>query len=79
MSGLKMSDLILAIGDENVVFQNLDSCATSLNYTAKSGSKITFGTEEPITPSGTKRLGLILWLDRDAVAKAVAASKASQS
>lgn len=76
---LKMSDLILAIGDENVVFQNLDQCATALNYNANSGTKITFGTEEALTPSGTKRLGLVLWLDRAAVAAAVAKSKEPQS
>ena len=68
---MKMSELILAIGDDNVQFQNLDQCATALNYTAKSGTKITFGTEQAISPNGTSKLGLVLWLDREAVASAI--------
>lgn len=62
-----MTELISKIGDENIKFQNLDISAISLNYNHKKGSKITFGTEEPITPDGTERLGLILWLPRDKV------------
>lgn len=68
---MKMSELILAIGDDNVEFQNLDSCADSLNYSAKKGTKITFGTDMPLTPEGTRKLGLVLWLDRDAVKEAI--------
>lgn len=73
---MKMSELILAIGDDNVEFQNLDQCSTSLNM---KGSKthITFGTERRLTPEGTDKLGLILWLDRKAVADAVAKAKAA--
>lgn len=74
---MKMSELILAIGDDNVEFQSLDQCAVSLNYTAKSGTKITFGTQRSVTPGGTDKLGLVLWLDRDAVKAAIAAEKAS--
>lgn len=62
-----MTELISKIGDENIKFQNLDSCSISLNYDHKKGSKITFGTDELITPDGTERLGLILWLPRDKV------------
>lgn len=62
-----MTELISKIGDENIKFQNLDSCSISLNYDHKKGSKITFGTDELITPDGTDRLGLILWLPRDKV------------
>lgn len=68
---MKMSELILAIGDDKVVFQNLDHALISLDYTAKRGTTITFGTQEAVTPDGTKKLGLVLWLDRDAVAAAV--------
>lgn len=68
---MKLSELILAIGDDNVEFQNLDQCATDLNYSAKSGTRITFGTQRPITPDGTDKLGLVLWLPRDAVKKAI--------
>jgi hypothetical protein len=62
-----MTELITKIGDENIRFQNLDTSAISLNYDHKKGSKITFGTDEPILPDGTERLGLILWLPRDKV------------
>lgn len=65
----------LAIGDDNVEFQNLDQCATDLNYTAKSGTKITFGTQRALTRNGTDKLGLVVWLDRKAVADAIAAEK----
>jgi hypothetical protein len=63
-----LSELIIAIGDDKVQFQNLDHAATSLDYSARKGSTITFGTEQRITPQGTERLGLVLWLPRDAVA-----------
>lgn len=67
---MKMSELILAIGDDNVQFQNLDHSTTALNM--RDGvSTITFGTEQPITLTGTEKLGLILWLDRDAVKAAI--------
>lgn len=73
---MKMSELILAIGDDNVEFQNLDKSAISLDYSQKRGQTITFGTEMDITaPQGTKKLGLVLWLDRQAVAAAIAAEK----
>lgn len=75
---MKLSQLIAACGDDNVQFQNLDQCASDLNYTAKSGTKITFGTEEPIDLKGTRKLGLVVWLDRDAVRAAVASHKAGE-
>ena len=68
---MKMSDLILAIGDDNVEFQNLDQCADSLNMRGGT-TKITFGTRRGLTPQGTDKLGLVLWLDRDAVKAALA-------
>lgn len=68
---MKLSELIAAVGDDKVSFQNLDSCATTLDYKAKGGTRITFGTEEPLTPKGTDRLGLVVWLDRKAVNAAI--------
>lgn len=68
---MDMCELIAAVGPENVIFQNLDDCATALNYTARSGTQITFVSKMRITPSGTDKLGLVLWLDRDAVKAAV--------
>lgn len=73
---MKMSELILEIGDENVIFQNLDTCMTSGKYTARSGSKITFGTEQRLHPTlGTEMLGLVIWLPRDKVAAALEKGK----
>ncbi len=69
MSKLTTSDLIKAVGDENVKIQNLDVAAIRLDYTRKSGTKITFGTDQPLLPTGTKMLGLVVWLPRDAVKK----------
>lgn len=71
---MKMSELIRLYGDDKVQFQNLDQCASDLNM-SKKGTKITFGTEEKITLKGTERLGLVLWLDREAVAKIMATNK----
>lgn len=77
---MKMSELILAVGDENVIFQNLSNDAHSVDKT-KHGTKITFYTnaiqaEELLLGDGkTKKLGLVLWLPRDRVEAAVAAEK----
>lgn len=74
---MKMSELILAIGDDNVEFQNLDQSAISLDYHHKKGTTITFGTTMDITAEqGTKKLGLVLWLDREVVKAAVAKEQA---
>lgn len=73
---MKLSELIIACGDDKVEFQNLDHCLMSIDYSAKKGTRISFGTEIRILPDrGTEKLGLIVWLDRKAVADAVAAAK----
>lgn len=69
---MKLSELILAIGDDNVSIQNLDQCADTLDWSAKKGTKIRFGTDVPLTPEGTTKLGLVAWLPRDAVTAALA-------
>lgn len=74
---MKLSELIARYGDDRVQFQNLDQCATDLNM-SKKGTKITFGTEQRIGVKGTEQLGLVVWLDRNAVAEIVAASKAEK-
>lgn len=78
---MKMSELILAVGDENVVFQNLLNDAHSVDKT-KHGTKIVFYTdaiqaEELLLDGKTKKMGLVLWLPRDRVEAAVAAEKAA--
>lgn len=78
-----MSELILAVGDENVVFQNLLNDAQSIDKT-KHGTKIVFYTdaiqaeELIIGDCKTKKMGLVLWLPRDRVEAAVAAEKAGK-
>lgn len=64
---MKISELIADVGDDTVDFQLLDECATTLDYDVKRGTMIRFGTTEPLTPNGTVRLGIVVWLDRDAV------------
>lgn len=61
-------ELVTAIGDEHIRLQNLDNSAITLDWSAKRGTKITFGTEVSLTPNGTELLGLVVWLPRDAVA-----------
>lgn len=70
---MKLSELIAAYGDDLVQFQPLDACATALNMNGGK-TKITFVTEMPLTMSGTEKLGLVVWLDRDKVKAITAAS-----
>ena len=71
---MKLSELIAAYGDDKVQFQNLDHSAITLNMSGR-GTKITFGTDQTLTPEGTAKLGLVVWLDRDRVKEIVASSK----
>lgn len=64
---MNLSDLIRTIGDDKVGLQNLDQCATNFDYNIKRGTKITFGTDQPLTPNGMEKLGMVIWLDRAAV------------
>ncbi len=75
---MKMSDLILAVGDDKVRFQNLDQCASDLNYSAKKGTTITFGTDQTCDLNGTADLGLVIWLPRAAVEAALKSTAAKE-
>ena len=75
---MNLSELIAAVGDANVRFQKIDDCAESMNLT-KEGSRVTFVTPERIGINGFDKLGLVVWLDRDAVAKAVAEARRARS
>lgn len=69
---MKMSEMIAAVGDDIVQIQNLDACSISMNWSAKRGTKITFGTEMKIASTGrTERLGMIVWLPRDRVSEVI--------
>jgi len=79
---MKMSELILAIGDDNVKFQNLDHDAAAIDMTKK-GTKISFYTdavraEDFLHVTKTHAIGLVLWLPRDKVNAAIAAEKAAK-
>jgi hypothetical protein len=76
---MKMSELILAVGDESVIFQNLDRDAHQIDKT-KDGTKITFYTnavqaEELLFEQKPKKIGLVLWLPRNKVEEALAKEK----
>ena len=76
---MKMSELILAVGDDNVVFQNLDRDAHTIDKT-KHGTKITFYTdaiqaEELLGNDKTQKMGLVLWLPRSRVEAILAEAK----
>jgi hypothetical protein len=76
---MKMSELILAVGDENVMFQNLLHDVHSIHKT-QHGTKITFYTdairaEELLNGGKTKMMGLVVWLPRDRVEEISAANK----
>lgn len=80
---MKLSELILAVGDDHVRFQNLNNDAHTIEKT-KSGTKITFYTdglqaEEVLggNANTTKNIGLVLWLPRDRVDAAIAAERAA--
>ena len=65
---MKLSELIAKYGDEEVKFQNLDNDAISMNWSAKQGvTKVTFGTPEQAGLDGMKKLGLVVWMDRERV------------
>ena len=79
---MKMSELILAVGDENVKFQNLLNAAQSVEKT-KVGTKITFYTDaiqaEEVLFGPAKMMGLVLWLPKDRVDAAIAAERKSKT
>ena len=63
-----MSELILAVGDDNVQIQNLDTCSIDLSWDHKKGTTVKFGTEVGVIPSkGLDKLGIVVWFDRDKV------------
>lgn len=67
---MKLSELILAIGDENVTIQNLLNDAHEIHKT-KRGTKIIFYTDaiqaEELLSGEPSKVGLVIWLPRDRV------------
>ena len=80
---MKISELIAAVGDDHVQFQNLLNDAQSIDKT-KHGTKITFYTgaiqAEELMGGGTpKNMGLVLWLPQDRVDATLAAYKSTRA
>ena len=69
---MKLSELIAAVGDDKVEFQNLDKSVETME-TVKDGegSRFTFVSVMPFDLHGTDKLGLVVWLDRKRVENAV--------
>jgi hypothetical protein len=76
---VNVTELIAAVGgDDKICIQPLDACAVSLDWSAKSGSKITFRSDVHITPDGTEKLGLVVWFPRAEVQAALAKARGEQ-
>ena len=68
---MTVAELLQAIGNDRVAVQYLDQCAIDLNWTELSGCRIKFGSDVRLTPKGTEKLGIVVWLDRDDVKRAI--------
>lgn len=79
---MKLSELIVAVGDENVTMQNLTNDAHTVDKT-KHGTKITFYTDavhaEEFLGGQPGKIGLVVWLPRDRVNAAVAKEKSGNT
>ena len=63
-------------GPDKVGVQYIDQCADALNWSAKHGvTKVTFGTDQTLTPDGLPKCGVVVWLDREQVTAALAKAR----
>lgn len=74
-----ITELLNQIGDADIMIQNLDHCADTIDWTAKKGTKVKFGTDVPLEPVGDgfrlQKIGIVVWLDREKVASIMADNK----
>ena len=80
---MKLSELILAVGDENVKFQNLLESMKSASTNKKGVTTISFCTDavnttELMDLAKVPYRALVLWLPADKVEAAIAAKKPSK-
>lgn len=61
----EVTQLVAAL-DDAYGWQSLDVSMASLDRTKK-GTKMTFWTDQDFDMSGTKKIGLVLWFDREDV------------
>lgn len=66
---LGLCDLLNEIGSENMSMQLLDEAVLGMKM-RKDDTEITFITDQLLGLSGTERLGIVVWIDRDAEARA---------
>lgn len=66
MSKIGISKLLAEIGDDNIELQPLDTAITHMDE-KKEYQLYTFGSAMTFDLNGTKKMGLVLWLDRDRV------------
>jgi hypothetical protein len=71
---MKLSELIAAVGKGRMTFQILDKCVISLDRGPRKSTVVKFETGESVSDDRTARLGIIVWLDRDAVHDALQAN-----
>jgi hypothetical protein len=64
---MKISELIAAVGKGRMSFQTLDTSLISLDRGPRKSTVVKFETSEAFTDNRTARMGVIVWLDRDAV------------
>ena len=66
-------------GPEKVGVQYIDQCADEMNWSAKQNcTRVTFGTDQVLTPEGLPKLGVIVWLDRGQVKTAITKARAAK-
>lgn len=80
--GLKLSELVASVGDENIKLQNLLDSLDAATTTKKNGTKISFFTDQ-ITPTEIMRgsetvVGLVIWLPKDRVNAAIKSASPSR-
>lgn len=78
--GMTAREILTAVGDENVSFQNLQQAFTGAKLRKGGLTEVSFMTDA-VTPTeimrGTNKLvGMIIWMPKDKVAEVVAQMKA---
>ncbi|MNP03024.1 hypothetical protein D3C76_948920 [compost metagenome] len=66
MANIGIVELITQIGNDNIELQPLDVAITDMQK-KKGHNLYTFGSAMSFDLSGTKKFGLVVWLDRDRV------------
>mgnify|MGYP001598269585 CR=1 FL=1 len=64
MAKIGIVELLTQVGNDNIEIQPLDVAITDMQK-RKGHNLYTFGSEMSFDLSGTKKVGLVVWLDRD--------------